>query len=238
MYLWPYVEQGNLLNGIDLTTQNFWEPPATITNSMQGPTGAPVSQYYCPSDLVHNIDATASTTYCRCRGNYVVNWGMAKYPSEGTATPAPTVNGRAPFSHQVGGTTRVPVFTRITDIIDGATNTLLMSECLMPKSNTDNDWRGDIMNDDGEFCFMTFNTPNSSVADDVNNSSYDDGTGDPLTPVTTLSPAQYAARSRHSGGVNVALCDGSVRFVSNGVLPSIWLALGTMNGGEVVPGDF
>jgi hypothetical protein len=32
--------------------------------------------------------------------------------------------------------------------------------------------------------------------------------------------------------------DGSVRSVSNSVQPGTWRALGTPNGGEVVPGDF
>ncbi len=45
------------------------------------------------------------------------------------------------------------------------------------------------------------------------------------------------ASSRHSGGVNVLLCDGSVRFVKNSVAPQTWWALGTMAGGEVLSSD-
>jgi hypothetical protein len=38
----------------------------------------------------------------------------------------------------------------------------------------------------------------------------------------------------------VVLCDGSVRFVRNGVSLSTWLALGTVQAvnGEVIPTDF
>lgn len=43
-----------------------------------------------------------------------------------------------------------------------------------------------------------------------------------------------AARSYHTSGVNVALCDGSVRFVNNNVPLLAWRALGTRNGGEVI----
>ncbi|MEW4570109.1 DUF1559 domain-containing protein [Tautonia sp. JC769] len=46
-----------------------------------------------------------------------------------------------------------------------------------------------------------------------------------------------AARSRHPGGVNGLLCDGSVRFFKDGISPSTWRALGSRNGGEVVGGD-
>jgi prepilin-type processing-associated H-X9-DG protein len=44
-------------------------------------------------------------------------------------------------------------------------------------------------------------------------------------------------RSRHTGGVNLGLADGSVRFVVNSVSSSTWQALGTINQGEVL-GDF
>ncbi len=43
--------------------------------------------------------------------------------------------------------------------------------------------------------------------------------------------------SRHSGGVNEAYSDGSVRFIKNSVNPTSWWALGTRNGGEVVSSD-
>jgi prepilin-type N-terminal cleavage/methylation domain-containing protein/prepilin-type processing-associated H-X9-DG protein len=43
--------------------------------------------------------------------------------------------------------------------------------------------------------------------------------------------------SSHSGGANVLLLDGSVRFVKDGVALSTWNALGTRGGGEVISGD-
>jgi len=46
------------------------------------------------------------------------------------------------------------------------------------------------------------------------------------------------ARSNHPGGVNLALCDGSVRFVADSVDFSTWQALATYMGGEVISGDF
>ena len=45
------------------------------------------------------------------------------------------------------------------------------------------------------------------------------------------------AGSRHAGGVGLLLGDGSVRFVKRTVSPPIWRALGTIAGGETVPGD-
>ena len=57
-------------------------------------------------------------------------------------------------------------------------------------------------------------------------------------------PYQYTAvgfrtaRSRHSGGVNLQLGDGSVRFVANGISLVTWRSLATRNGGEVLGSDF
>jgi prepilin-type processing-associated H-X9-DG protein len=46
-----------------------------------------------------------------------------------------------------------------------------------------------------------------------------------------------SARSRHTGGVNAALCDGSVRFFDNSISQKTWQALCTRSGGEVL-GDY
>jgi prepilin-type N-terminal cleavage/methylation domain-containing protein/prepilin-type processing-associated H-X9-DG protein len=46
-----------------------------------------------------------------------------------------------------------------------------------------------------------------------------------------------AASSKHPGGVNSAFADGSVRWVKNSIDPSVWRALGSIAGGEVVSAD-
>ena len=46
-----------------------------------------------------------------------------------------------------------------------------------------------------------------------------------------------APRSNHSGGVNVAFADGSVRFIKDSISLPTWIALGTKAGGEVVSAD-
>jgi prepilin-type processing-associated H-X9-DG protein len=53
-----------------------------------------------------------------------------------------------------------------------------------------------------------------------------------------VNPGIKAARSRHPGGVNLMLCDGSVRFVRDTVPANVWMSLSTRASGEVIPGDF
>lgn len=50
---------------------------------------------------------------------------------------------------------------------------------------------------------------------------------------SNLNQAHIAASSYHSGGVNMCLADGSVRFVTNSIDFVVWQGVGTRNGGEV-----
>lgn len=51
---------------------------------------------------------------------------------------------------------------------------------------------------------------------------------------TSHSSGLTAARSRHTGGVHALMCDGSTRFVSDFIDVSIWQALASRAGGEVI----
>jgi len=227
MYLWPYIEQDNLARQINLSTQQFYLPPATNGGTLTGMTGAKVPLYYCPTDNGSDLDSSGAY-YQRRRGNYVVNRGLVKHDT------APTDTTRGPFWN-IGGARGTPNQTRFTDIRDGTSNTLMMSEYLRTASHNDDDWRGDVQNDDGVHHFMVFTTPNSSAADVVNWAIQN---GDPLMPVNTSGSQYNTARSRHAGGVNVVFCDGSVQFISNSVSLTTWQALGTMSGKDQPGNDW
>ena len=49
-----------------------------------------------------------------------------------------------------------------------------------------------------------------------------------------LDQGHLASRSYHPGGVNVALADGSVRFIKDDISLQVWKALGTRGGGEPI----
>ncbi|MBY0458793.1 MAG: DUF1559 domain-containing protein [Gemmataceae bacterium] len=240
MYLWPYVEQGNLYSLVNpanpntrfnLATQQFYLEPATIPNTMNGSCGQRVPIYFCPSDT--GIAEQNTGFYQRIRGNYMVNWGNALYDDTrtGTASTATGINF-GPFFH-TGGNRSNPGVVRMTSITDGTSNTLMLSESLMATVSSDNDWRGDIHNDDGVFRFHTVTTPNSSAPDLISSTTFFRVNNDPLMPVALGNPQRAAARSRHTGGVNAALCDGSVRFFRNSIAAQAWAAMGSMAGGEV-----
>jgi prepilin-type N-terminal cleavage/methylation domain-containing protein/prepilin-type processing-associated H-X9-DG protein len=234
MFVWPYIEQNNLANQGNPTAP-FYNPPYTIHNTLNGLCGQKVPMYYCDTD--DGLREQNVGMYQRVRGNYVVNWGNALYDDQRTGTDATAIGPNfGPFYH-VGGRRDRPGTTNIQSIGDGTSNTLMLSETLMAKVPTDNDWRGDIHNDDGVFRFHTVTTPNSTAPDLISSTTFFRPNSDPLMPVALGNPQRAAARSRHSGGVNAAMCDGSVRFVRSAIALQTWMAMGSANGGEVVAND-
>jgi len=75
-------------------------------------------------------------------------------------------------------------------------------------------------------------TDASGVVHDIDVTSMRDGES-----ITLPTYAAVISRSYHPGGVNVAMMDGAVRFVSSQVDWLIWRALGTREGGESL-GEF
>jgi prepilin-type N-terminal cleavage/methylation domain-containing protein len=227
--LWPFIDQAPLFNQYNFSV-GFWQAPNCVLNSMSSPVGTKVALYSCPSD---RSGYWTCDQYYRSRGSYVVNWGNVTRPQ----ISAPV--NRAPFGYNNDNTT-LPRCSLLRDFVDGTSNTMLMSEILMSKSDgpAPFDVRGDVLNDDGgyvSFEYMTALTPNSP-APDTNNNCGGVNT-DPMMPCMAGGNQQAAARSRHIGGVHVLMGDGSVRFVSNNISLQIYQAVGTMDGAETV-GDF
>ncbi len=81
--------------------------------------------------------------------------------------------------------------------------------------------------------------PNTQVLVSQSGTTYDISFTSSRLGLTTTLPTYTAitARSFHTGGVNTALMDGSVRFTRNGIDRDVWRAAGTRAGGEVL-GDF
>lgn len=75
-------------------------------------------------------------------------------------------------------------------------------------------------------------TPNSSIHDCSANNFHEN------FHWRTLHTGVFTARSYHPGGVNAMMMDGSVRFIRDGINLSVWRALGTRNGGEVIDDQF
>lgn len=225
--LWAFYEQGTMGSAYDFS-KPFHEPPNIVQQTFNGVLCRRIPMYYCPSDRPNAM--WQGDNYWRTRGNYVVNWGPITQPF----TPPSAPQFAAPFGYLNNSSLNQPRQTRFSEISDGLSNTLLMSEVIFPKYDSSRDQRGDINNDQGANRFMTINTPN--VGTDFMQGQWCETRLE--APCNQNSANQhYTARSRHPNGVNVALCDGGIRFVSNNVALGAWQAVSTMNGGEAL-GDW
>jgi prepilin-type N-terminal cleavage/methylation domain-containing protein/prepilin-type processing-associated H-X9-DG protein len=247
--VWPYADQGNMSLQFDMTV-DFESPPNTYEFTLEGIYAHTVPLYYCTSDRGANGPAYWMGDYAwRARGNYVINWGNQEDPiNEGTSTTNPITGvtsmsggdpmqnpalGIAPFGDLDYMSRNLPRTVRLSDITDGTTSTLLMSEIIMTQNDTDRDIRGDFLNDDLACTqFMTINTPNSTTPDPICWCVNENGNAPCV--LVTYGSSQKAARSRHPDGVNASFADGHVQFIQNSISPTTWRWLGTMNGGEVI----
>jgi prepilin-type processing-associated H-X9-DG protein len=85
--------------------------------------------------------------------------------------------------------------------------------------------------------FTTAFPPNTKVPYPSGGTTYDVDfvSSSEDTASAAVTYAAVTSRSYHTGGVNVLLMDGSVRFFRDATPLPGWRALGTPNGGEVVP---
>jgi prepilin-type processing-associated H-X9-DG protein len=176
----------------------------------------------CPSDpgapKVSALGQGAHSSYVVCHGS-------------GYATPS-----ASPRGFNLDGVIYGQSRTKITDITDGTSNTLLASELLQSQDTGQHDIRGRIWNSiHAGTSFSTIYPPNSTVGDNV--MGYCVPIAGAPCGSQSVTNAFSLARSRHSNGVNAVLCDGSVRFMTNSVTPTTWLWMGTRAGSEVIPSN-
>jgi len=165
------------------------------------------------------------------RGNYAACYGKAGYGTIHTSNST------------TGGIFGNNSKTRITDISDGASNTLCLSELKSRQPSATGPsyqdsrgvWTYGTM---GGNTFTTQNGPNSAVPDGVWGCRNYPLEGMPCVQVGSPYAAMHAAaRSYHTGGVNVSFGDGSVRFVRDSITLATWQAWGSRGGSETAANE-
>ncbi len=236
-YLLPFIEQTPLYNQVDFNTS--WN---SATNVKALATSVP--GFNCPSQPTVSLPAGwASTNYRANQGSQLL------YRQPPTVTSDPNYGMPAPNGVFVSDRS-----LKFAEILDGTSQTAAFSEhpladfnnAMVSKFDTFRPGTTPNTVDEAYQQCMSIDTKNLALqgSSDVGApwlQAYHSTTQyfhvmPPNSRSCMFPPGRIAtmAASYHTGGVIVAMCDGSVDFVSSQVDIAIWRALGSRNGGEVI----
>lgn len=223
----PFIEQSAMYN-IYHHDNKFEDSSYRYGMATNFPvTTSRIAALTCPSDTPNAPIGTAPNQLTS--HNYVVNFGNTNY-SQGTVNGV-TFKG-APFTIHASDTQTDRSYG-FRHISDGTSNTMLMAEVLQ---GTGKDLRGFSWWSVGTN-FSAYLGPNSSQPDNMDSAGNCVNTPQanlPCTVATSSNPIMTASRSRHPGGIQAVLCDGSVRFFAETINIDSWRALASTQGGEVI----
>jgi len=231
-HLLSYVEQDNLFkrtatNG-GATTSGSWSFTKTAGYDLRasGIEGTWIKTYACPSDSsAPGVNSNWGWCGASYAGNFRVFGNLSGTTTVGTSDGVTSAN----IANWQGKKT-------IQGISDGSSNTILIAEKIGQCNSTGpypgqpdggNMWtRWDYL-DYWQPTFAAFNTGPGSIFQT-----------NPL-PYTRGGPCNpRVAQSLHTGGMNVCLGDGSVRYLSSGLSQASWWALCTPDGSDAIGSDF
>ncbi len=130
--LLPFIEQEPLARGIDLNTPIFLGtfPAITLNPAVAATAGTPVKTFLCPGDAQNPLITTNSGGGTHAGTNYVVCLGS------GLAGPGATSPNGYDTRFPTDGMFHYGPGYRLTDVTDGTSNTLFMSQCLIGLNTT------------------------------------------------------------------------------------------------------
>jgi prepilin-type N-terminal cleavage/methylation domain-containing protein/prepilin-type processing-associated H-X9-DG protein len=244
-HLAPFYELETLLRGLDLSVPL----DVGLTADAIAPQNKPIVKltvplFLCPSDAGRAVsDSFGPTNYAGCTGSGA--GGGTPFETDGLfginsrTRPRDIVDGLSrtvAYSESLLGAGQRATTNRAGIDVQtgyGFTFTAPLDEgpCSRPFYYNFTDLRG-FSWANGEYRTTLYNharVPNSAVLDCL--------AALMSTPDLARMYAGYgwrAARSRHPGGVNVVMADGSGQFVGDTVDPAVWKALATRGGGEAL----
>jgi prepilin-type N-terminal cleavage/methylation domain-containing protein/prepilin-type processing-associated H-X9-DG protein len=255
----PFLEQAVMFNAINWSV--IAEPAAGAPGAGANDTvvTAQINSFLCPSD--GNIPVGTYTFKNGITG--ARQQGYGSYPNN-IGTIFHNNGGRFDGPASIIGQPAQGPIVSLASITDGLSNTAIFSEFIRGKNGTTTPGLSQVYTatiafpttNSYVFPLTYMNACRNSVSivpsyDHKGMKWFNDGTGQGggyshiMTPnlkaciyqgdsVNQPGRTLVGASSNHSGGVNVGMLDGSVRFVKSSVSQQTWWAVSTMAGGEIV----
>jgi prepilin-type N-terminal cleavage/methylation domain-containing protein/prepilin-type processing-associated H-X9-DG protein len=251
--LLPFLEQTSMANAYNFAATDFNTNTTKTTQQNNTVLFAKVNVFLCPSDGNPGDVSTNWNGLTAGVNSYYNNMGTEPNPNTGT------LNGP---SWYLGGDSRMGSRVTLASIIDGTSNTVIMSESVKGNSGAKKPglgalWDTQAMTGNGLADSAACNSISSKTIswDDKGQfwSCQDTCRGGAYWHITfpnkvscntktanvsyndvgaLLSPSSF-----HSGGVNMLFLDGSVKFIKESIGAQAYYGIATVSGGEVVSSD-
>ncbi len=240
--LLPYLEQNMVFALI-----NFSKAPGDSSNK-QARESQPAG-FLCPAD--DNLLLSGA-------GANHPGWGKNNYKGNAGNMPGVFSSGK----ENNNGVFLRKVVVNLGEVVDGLSNTALFSEMVKGDGDDsrityESDWFriGGASSTSAVYSACNGNSGSKGGSNQIsrsgrnwtygnyiptrynhvmppNSRSCSAGSGGQLDAQVNTSGGATTASSYHPSGVNLALCDGSVRFIKNTISIPVWRAIGSRNGAE------
>jgi prepilin-type processing-associated H-X9-DG protein/prepilin-type N-terminal cleavage/methylation domain-containing protein len=243
----PFIEEGPLYNNVALSVKNYMDNGDKNWRTIRG---THLKFMLCPSDT--GQDAGSNYTGAGggwARGNYGCNAGGIHQPDILGWTS--TEGGKSPTSSWTQAWVGLPNTTHAGGVmcinfghtmaaisgLDGTSNTVMLAELRTGSHLSLGDPRGTwALGFPGASVICAGYTWDCTVPNNTDDNA-DDCEGavdDPHGGMGAWQPCPFQqanSRSRHPGGVNIAMCDGAVKFLRNTVTQQTWWKLCAVDDG-------
>jgi hypothetical protein len=262
----PFFEQGSIYDAIDHHSNNGSGFGFMINNNHPNALAAntKIDTLLCPSDYATHENSIATGSSNPASDNYVGNSGWPSYATgfDGERNFPGRFNGIIAL---VNPSENVPWHqdkVQMRDVLDGTSNTSMISERLIQNGNTPQEIRGSDQRLES-FHITEVARTLAEISEEISPEQthshvFESGhigrawiSGFALTAPTYLhvntpntlighfntthteGDFVIAPSSRHPGGVNTVNVDGSVRFVQDSIDRTLWWSLGARDDGRV-----
>lgn len=249
--LFPYLEEGTITFQFNYKLKPGKNPARFIK----------VPLFLCPSDIEDRM-------WDKDNNAHQFDWGKNNYRAcAGSEFGLTSDNNQPTAKEKNNGIFLTNQAIRLAQVTDGSSHTALFSEALRGDADDNNiEVESDLFQIGGGAGTNTTqkvynaamklnlstmrgaNKQTSYAGRNWINGNYMTTRYNHVMPPNTFSVTRgnspnnkggaITASSRHSGGVNLALADGSVTFINDGIELMVWRAFGSRNGNELIAAGY